>query len=324
MLFVGREGKTSENDMSTRIIGGVSYPMDLWQNEAAQQFIPAVMVTHSQLATIGAPAESDTYLVDETGLPYKWSTTALAWVALFPNSLVPGPAGNNGTNGTNGVSPVMSIGTVSSGSPAACTMTGTPAAPILNLTVPPGTAGTNGTNGTNGANNVLSIGTVTQGPVAATISGTSPNQTLSLVLPKGDTGANGTNGTNGTNGVGISPSTPVPMTVVIGTAYQAPDPTKAAHINLMLESNYVTTLAGTSADELEVRIGPTNAVTGASGGTQAATWKTSLTGITLTIGLGLIQRNPVPIMLPIGWYFCVRRLSGTAAIISSAVAQPLG
>lgn len=199
MLCVGREGKTSENDMSTRIIGGVSYPMDLWQNEAAQQFIPAVMVTHSQLATIGAPVESDTYLVDETGLPYKWSTSALAWVALFPNSLVPGPSGTNGTNGTNGVSPVMSIGTVSSGSPAACTLTGTSAAPVLNLVIPPGTNGINGTNGSNGANNTLAIGAVTQGTAAATITGTSPNQTLNLVLPKGDPGTAGTNGTNGTN-----------------------------------------------------------------------------------------------------------------------------
>jgi hypothetical protein len=91
----------------------------------------------------------------------------------------------------------------------------------------------------------------------------------------------------------------------------------------MLESNYLTTLAGTSADEVEIRIGSTNAVA-TGGGNQVATWKTSLTGIALTVGMGIIQRSPVAFMLPAGWYFSVRRLSGTTATIVSTLAQPLG
>jgi hypothetical protein len=141
--------------------------------------------------------------------------------------------------------------------------------------------------------------------------------------PQGATGAIGATGPAGANGVGVAPGAPAAMTVAFATAYQAADNTKAAHINVMLESNYLTTIAGTSSDEVEIRIGSTNAVA-TGGGNQVATWKTSLTGIALTVGMGIIQRSPVAFMLPAGWYFSVRRLSGTTATIVSTLAQPLG
>lgn len=283
MLFVGREGKTSENDMTTRIIGGVAYEMVLWQNEAGQQYIPAVSVTYSQLATLGAPAESDTYPVDENNIPYKWNPATSKWIPLFPNSNVPGPAG---TNGTNGVSPVLSIGTVASGSPAAATLTGTLAAPILNLTIPPGANGTNGTNGTNGANNTLSIGAVTQGAAAATITGTSPAQTLNLVLPKGDTGPANTLsiGTVSTLSVGSSATVSITgtspaQTLNLGIPVGATGAAGANGSNNTLSIGTVSTLAaGASA---------TATITGASPS------QTLNLGIPQGVGAGAIYKQSV-------------------------------
>lgn len=241
-----------------------------------------------------------------------------------------GTAGTNGTNGVNGPANSLAIGSVtglSAGATPTATITGTAPSQTLNLGIPAGMAGTNGTNGSNGPANTLSIGTVTTlsagASATASVSGSAPNQTLSLGIPQGQAGTSGTNGTNGTNGVGIAPGAPAALTVAFATAYQASDNTKAAHINVMLESSYLTTLAGTSADEVEIRIGSTNAVA-TGGGNQVATWKTSLTGIALTVGLGIIQRSPVAFMLPAGWYFAVRRVSGTTATIQSTLAQPLG
>lgn len=241
----------------------------------------------------------------------------------------PGSAGSNGTNGASGPPNTISIGTVSSlaaGATPTATITGAAPSQTLNLGIPAGASGSPGSNGSNGPVNTLSIGTVSTlsagAAATASVSGAAPNQTLNIGIPQGAAGAAGSNGANGAAGVGVSPAAPAAMTVAFATAYQVADPLKAAHINIMIESAYTTTIAGTSADEVEIRIGSTNAVA-TGGGSQVATWKTSLTGIALTVGLGLIQRNPVSFMLPPGWFFAVRRLSGTTATIISTAAQPL-
>lgn len=350
--------------MATRLIGGVTYTIREVENYLGQQYIVVADVLPANMATLGAPENSQVYVMCNSVL-YMWNGTA--WVNFYPaGTSTPGPAntlsigsvttlaagasatasitgvspnqtlslgvprgsnGTAGTNGTNGAANSLSIGSVtalSAGATPTATITGTAPTQTLSLGIP---AGANGTNGSNAPANSLSIGTVTSlsagASPTATITGTAPSQLLSLGIPAGAAGGAGTNGTNGTNGVGVTPGAPAAMTIAFATAYQVADPTKAAHINIMLESNYVTTVAGTSADEIEVRIGPTNGVATGSG-TQVATWKTSLTGISLTVGLGLIQRNPVAFMLPIGWYFAVRRISGTTATISSTLAQPLG
>lgn len=64
--------------------------------------------------------------------------------------LTTGPAGSNGqpgpagSNGTNGISPVLSIGSVASGSAPSVTLTGTQSAPVLNLVLQKGDTGATG------------------------------------------------------------------------------------------------------------------------------------------------------------------------------------
>ena len=91
--------------------------------------------------------------------------------------------------GDTGDTPDISIGTVTTvepGEPARATMTGTPEAPVLNLSIPKGAVGSTPN---------ISIGTVTTGapgtPVVITITGTAEAPVLNVTIPqgmKGDTG----------------------------------------------------------------------------------------------------------------------------------------
>lgn len=139
----------------------------------------------------------------------------------------------------------------------------------------------------------------------------------------GSTGAQGPKGDTGAQGVGLSPGTPYQATTpAFATAYQAADLTKPALLVVLIEAAYTLTLAGTVSDEVELRIGPTNAVA-MGGGTFVGSVKQSLTGIAVTVGMGIADRAPVPIILPAGWYWAIRRLSGTTATIKGVTLQPL-
>ena len=113
-----------------------------------------------------------------------------------------GPKGADGAQGQTGATPNLSIGTVTSGTEAVATITGTAEAPVLNLTLPKGDKGDKGDPGsggssTGGGTTDLTIGTVTSGTTAsAEIVGGK----LNLVLPKGDTGAKGDTGDKGEMG----------------------------------------------------------------------------------------------------------------------------
>ena len=114
-----------------------------------------------------------------------------------------GADGEKGDKGDTGATPNLSIGTVTSGTEAAATITGTAEAPVLNLTLPKGEKGDKGDPGsssgssTGGGVTDLTIGTVTSG---STASATIENGKLNLVLPKGDTGAKGEAGPKGDAG----------------------------------------------------------------------------------------------------------------------------
>lgn len=91
--------------------------------------------------------------------------------------------------GETGETPDITIGTVTTGdpsTPAAATMTGTPKAPQLNLTIPQGATG---------ATPVFTIGTVTTAPAgtpaSVSISGTAAAPVLNLVIPQGIQGNTG-------------------------------------------------------------------------------------------------------------------------------------
>lgn len=112
-----------------------------------------------------------------------------------------GNTGNTGATGAAGPANVLSIGTVTNGSTASATITGTSPSQTLNLVLPRGLTGNTGAVGPTGPANVLSIGTVVSGASAsATITGDSPSQVLNLVLPKGDKGDTGNTGSTGATG----------------------------------------------------------------------------------------------------------------------------
>jgi len=285
--------------MGTRSIGGVEYPSYEMENYLGQQYIVYVNIDPANLPTLGAPDGPQVSVMSD-GVLYTWGGTK--WEKFYKDG-APGPAGPQGAAGPSG--PTGPQGPAGATGPQGAT----------------GAQGPQGLKGDTGA-------TGSQGPIGLT-GATGPQGPkgdkgdTGNTGPQGVVGPTGATGSTGAAGVGIAPSAPAAMTVTFATAYQASDNSKAAHINVMLESNYLTTLAGTSADEVEIRIGPTNAVA-TGGGNPVATWKTSLTGIALTVGMGIIQRSPVAFMLPAGWYFSVRRLSGTTATIVSTLAQPLG
>lgn len=91
--------------------------------------------------------------------------------------------------GTDGVTPDISIGTVTTvepGTPAAASMSGTPEAPVLNLSIPKGAVG---------ATPNFTVGTVTTGqpgtPVVITITGTAEAPVLNITIPQGMQGNTG-------------------------------------------------------------------------------------------------------------------------------------
>ena len=147
--------------------------------------------------------------------------------------------GERGPTGATGPANSLSIGTVSGGTTASATITGTAPTQTLNLVLPKGDTGSTGSTGSTGTTgatgatgpagpaNALTIGTVTSGTAAATITGTSPNQVLNLVLQKGDTGATGPQGPAGS--VPLADETPQPLgTASAGSALTA---ARADHVH---------------------------------------------------------------------------------------------
>lgn len=110
-------------------------------------------------------------------------------------------SGLQGANGTDGDPANITLGdieTLSAGSNATATLTGTAPDYVLNFGLPAGATGATGPQGDAGPTTNLTIGTVTTGDAGsnatATVDGTPPNLTLNLTIPRGDTGANGTSG----------------------------------------------------------------------------------------------------------------------------------
>ncbi len=97
--------------------------------------------------------------------------------------------------GTPGATPAISIGTVSSGPTAAVSITGSAVTPVLNLVLPQGIPGSPG------ATPAIAIGTVSSGPSAtATFTGSATAPVLNLMLQKGDSGSQGGQGIAGATG----------------------------------------------------------------------------------------------------------------------------
>lgn len=234
-------------------------------------------------------------------VPYSWSVGGAQGPAGPPGP--PGPIGATGAQGPQGAAGIQGA----TGAPGSTGATG-PQGPA-GATGPQGAPGVPGVDGLPGATGAQGPkgDTGSQGPAGAT----------------GSQGPAGATGATGATGVGLSPGIPADKSgVVVGTAYQADVPTKVNLLCVTMDTAYTVTLAGTSTDEVELRIGP-DASVATGGGYQAGTARWSLTGIAVTIGMGIGDRTPMPILLPAGWYFAIRRLAGTGATIKAVKLQPL-
>ena len=123
------------------------------------------------------PAGKSPY-IGENGNWFEWDETTHQYVDTEEKA-----------KGDTGETPDITIGTVTTaepGTPAAATMTGTPEAPVLNLTIPKGVAGDTP---------AFTVGEVTTGepgtPVVVTITGTAAAPVLNVTIPQGLQGNTG-------------------------------------------------------------------------------------------------------------------------------------
>lgn len=74
--------------MSTRIIGGVAYPITEIRNAIGMEWIPAVSVSHDTVATMGVPEDNETFLLayDEFGAKEIYAWDGVKWFHLFGGS----------------------------------------------------------------------------------------------------------------------------------------------------------------------------------------------------------------------------------------------
>jgi len=118
-----------------------------------------------------------------------------------------GTNGANGTNGTNGAAATIAVGittTLSAGSSATVTNSGSSSAATFNFGIPQGIQGIQGVQGQSGLNCDLTIGTTTTlsagSSATATNSGTVNNVILNLGIPQGVQGVQGQKGDKGDKG----------------------------------------------------------------------------------------------------------------------------
>ncbi len=264
---------------------------------------PASMRTLGDLSKDGRSVEM---LADTNGLNYRLVGDP-SWIQLLTRAEIKGDAG------PSNVITIGSVSTLTPGSPATASLTGTSPNQVLNLGIPTGQPGT----GTAGPANSLSIGTVstlTPGSAAtASITGSAPNQTLSMGIPAGD---------KGDLGIGLSPSAPAAMTIALDTAYQSPTPAKSHFLSVMIDVSYSITVAASLTDTVELWVGTTSAVATGTG-TKIASFRSALTGIAISIGMASGDRGQLCGMIPPNYYFAVRRVSGSRATIAEAFTQAL-
>lgn len=120
----------------------------------------------------------------------------------------------------------------------------------------------------------------------------------------------------------VSVGIPNARTLVLSTAYQATDPTKAAMVSVTVQATSSISLGGAVNNEGSLVIGPSNTVAAGTG--TASTYKNDLGG-TLVIGLNMSsqQANTYAAVIPIGWWFAVRQTSGVGISVLSAFDQSL-
>ncbi len=153
-----------------------------------------ILLAAVQFELTGAnEVDAATLVVENLQRPYLLHTRLLQELLLQGG--LRGPQGEPGADGADGEAATITIGTVTSGTPASVTNSGTPTAAVLDFVLPQGDPGTPGADGEAAT---ITIGTVTSGtPASVTNSGTPTAAVLDFVLPQGDPGDTGTPGAPG-------------------------------------------------------------------------------------------------------------------------------
>jgi hypothetical protein len=194
---------------------------------------------------------------------------------------------------------------------------------------PIGIQGPQGGQGPQGTAATMAVGTVSTlaagAPATVTNVGTPAAAVINFGIPAGAQGATGATGVAGAAANAFG--SPNALSPSFATPIQCTDPTRPCVVSTMVRTAYTISVAGTAADTVEMRIGnsSTNLCAASSPtGTSVATFEASLTGIAISIGMAQISRNQLTGFVPVGWYWCLRRVVGSAATIQSATDQPVG
>lgn len=221
-----------------------------------------------------------------------------------------------GKPGAPGGASTVAVGATNTGAPgsnATVTNSGTPTAAVLDFSIPRGNPGNPGSAAT------VAVGTVTTGAAGSsatvTNAGTANAAVLNFSIPQGNVGIAGP----------AAISSPTNLTPAFGTAYATAVPTKPSFISAVIDAAYTVTVIGTQSDTVELRVGPVQAtVANGTGGFRVASFRASVTGIALVVGMGLGQGNQISGWVPVGWFWAIRRVAGTTATITNAIEQTLG
>jgi hypothetical protein len=185
--------------------------------------------------------------------------------------IVTGPTGSTGPTGATGPANSISIGTVSAGAIASASLSGSPGAQLLSLSLPLGPAGSTGPTGAVGSTPSIGIGNVGTGPADASVTQISGGVLLNFSFPQGPTGAASTiTGPTGPSGVGPTGPTGEASSVTGPTGPSGVGPTGPAG-----SASIVTGPTGSA--------GPTGAsITGPTGATSTEPGPTGPTGVGIT------------------------------------------
>jgi hypothetical protein len=123
----------------------------------------------------------------------------------------------------------------------------------------------------------------------------------------------------------VNPGTPVTSASSnFNTPMQASDPSKPAFVSITVDINQVVNLITTQTEEIELRIGPVAAgLADGKSGQRMAGFKKSVKGVSIALGFEVGQGGQLCTILPKGWFYCVRRISGTGATFTTGMVQPL-
>lgn len=255
----------------------------------------------------------------------------ITWDVENPPPKRNGPAGPPGNPGT---AATVSVGTTTTGAPgssASVVNSGTSSAAVFDFTVPQGSKGDKGDTGDSGANGAdgaaatVSVGTTTTGlpgsNASVTNAGTSSAAVLNFTIPRGDKGDQGDQGPAGPAVVSAAAA----RSPAYATAYQTANPSKPSFISAVIETIHSVAVVGTIQDTVELRIGANAAqVAAGTGGNVVAQTNQRVTAVLTLVGLVIGQRDTLQAWVPAGWYWALRRTTGTAATIVSATEQELG